>query len=279
MWDGSGSIVDRVDAEEDSYNVFETRLSIAGGIQPGIFRQVFSHPDDPQGIQARFLYAVAPVKKALRVKGYCQLSDILPDLYQWLDNIPTGMVKLSPAADRHYTNLVEQIGDLAEIEPTQAIRAWMRKLPGQLLRIALGLHLLECYFDRNKNLWSLEVETLDRAVEAGRYYRSAFQVVQEKVADSDSISSILLKIWDLAVTSPEGITPRDAYRAIWRDRPSGRRRGTENWGLCRPLVHHTCGNGQGSNREKRALHPVFCPPQSQSSVISQQSTVNKRVRS
>ncbi len=275
MWDGSGSIVDRVDAEEDSYNVFETRLSIAGGIQPGIFRQVFSHPDDPQGIQARFLYAVAPVKKALRVKGYCQLSDILPDLYQWLDNIPTGMVKLSPAADRHYTNLVEQIGDLAEIEPTQAIRAWMRKLPGQLLRIALGLHLLECYFDRNKNLWLLEVDTLDRAVEAGRYYRSAFQVVQEKVADSDSISSILLKIWDLAVTSPEGITPRDAYRAIKaiarRAAAVGRKIGAYAVHLFTTLVEMGKGIIEKKGRSIRFF--AHLNPSQQSTVNSQQLVI------
>ena len=37
MWDGSGSIVDRVDAEVDSYNVFETRLSTA---KSQIFRRM-----------------------------------------------------------------------------------------------------------------------------------------------------------------------------------------------------------------------------------------------
>nr|MDJ0690032.1 hypothetical protein [Xenococcaceae cyanobacterium MO_188.B32] len=39
-------------------------------------------------------------------------------------------------------------------------------------------------------------------------------VVQEKIADSDNISSILLKIWDLATIKPEGVTPRDIYRGI-----------------------------------------------------------------
>jgi Protein of unknown function (DUF3987)/Primase C terminal 2 (PriCT-2) len=140
MWDGSGSFVDRVNAETDSYAVPETRLSIAGGIQPGAFRTAFKDPDDAQGLQARFLYAIPQVFPARRVKGYCQLSDILPPLYDWLDQLPTGRIKLSPEADHRYSNLVEQIGLQAEQSTSGAIRAWMRKLPTQLLRIALGLH-------------------------------------------------------------------------------------------------------------------------------------------
>ncbi len=214
MWDGSGSFVDRVNAETDSYAVPETRLSIAGGIQPGAFRTAFKDPHDAQGLQARFLYAIPQVFPAKRVKGYCQLSDILPPLYDWLDRCPVGKIKLSPEADCRYSNLVEQIGLQAEQSSCPAVRAWMRKLPTQLLRIALGLHLVECYYNRALAFEELQLATLERAVEVCRYYRSAFAVVQEKTADSDNISSILLKIWDLATIKPDGVTPRDIYRGI-----------------------------------------------------------------
>lgn len=214
MWDGSGSFVDRVNAETDSYAVPETRLSIAGGIQPGAFRTAFKDPHDAQGLQARFLYAIPKVFPAKRVKGYCELSDILPPLYDWLDRCPIGKIKLSTEADRRYSNLVEQIGLQAEQSSNPAVRAWMRKLPTQLLRIALALHLVECYYNRNLSFGELQLATLERAVEICRYYRSAFAVVQEKIADSDNISSILLKIWDLATIKPEGVTPRDIYRGI-----------------------------------------------------------------
>ena len=226
MWDGDGSLVDRVNAEDDSYAVEETRLNIAGGIQPGAFRQAFKDPNDPQGLQARFLYTLPKIYPAKRVKGYCQLSDMLPDLYHWLDQLPTGTIKLSDEADQRYTHLVEQIGSQTESSPNLAIRAWMRKLPTQLLRIALALHLVE-YYDYTinhqpltitnspeRNFWELQLDTLERAVEVCRYYRSAFQVVQEKASDTDSISSILLKIWDLGITQPDGMTPREIYRNI-----------------------------------------------------------------
>ncbi|HEY9769822.1 MAG TPA: DUF3987 domain-containing protein [Coleofasciculaceae cyanobacterium] len=214
MWDGSGSFVDRVNAENDSYAVSETRLSIAGGIQPGAFRTAFKDPDDAQGLQARFLYAIPQVFPAKRVRGYCELSDILPPLYDWLDRCPTGKIKLSPTADRRYSNLVEQIGLQAEQSTSGAVRAWMRKLPTQLLRIALGLHLIECYYNSARYEGELQLATLERAVEVCRYYRSTFALVREKTADSDNISSILLKMWDLATVQPDGVTPRELYRGI-----------------------------------------------------------------
>ena len=214
MWDGSGSFVDRVNAETDSYAVPETRLNISGGIQPGAFRTAFKDPHDAQGLQARFLYAIPQVFPAKRVKGYCQLNELLPPMYDWLEHCPVGTVRLSPEADRRYTNLVEQIGSKAEAHSCPAVRAWMRKLPAQLLRIALGLHLIECYYDCNKYAGELQRDTLERAVEICRYYRSAFALVQEKTADSDNASSILLKIWDMATINPNGVTPREIYRSI-----------------------------------------------------------------
>ncbi|MDV3002599.1 MAG: hypothetical protein N5P05_004254 (plasmid) [Chroococcopsis gigantea SAG 12.99] len=224
-WDGHGALVERMDAEKDSYNVFETRLSIAGGIQPGAFRQAFKDPEDAQGLQARFLYAVLEPQRAKRTRGYCELSDMLPGLYDWLSNCPEGVIKLSPEADRLYGQIYERIGIEAEECPTPTVRAWLRKLPGQMLRIALALHLLEYYFSggsSQEGFYTISEETLLKAFEVCRYYRGSFELVQEKTGGGDSMSSILLKIWDAAATRPEGVTPRDVYRSV---KSIGRRAG------------------------------------------------------
>ena len=118
----------------------------------------------------------------------------------------------------------------------------MRKLPTQLLRISLALHLVECYYNPANSFGELQLATLERAVEVCRYYRSAFAVVQEKTADSDSISSILLKIWDLATINPDGVTPRDIYRGIKaigrRAKEAGRSVGAYTIELINKLVTH-----------------------------------------
>jgi len=214
MWDGSSTPVDRV-MHEDSYYLASSRLSIAGGLQPGVFRKIFQDPDDAQGLQARFLFALPKVQPAKRVKGVCRLVDELPLFYRWVDTqFPAGTIKLSRGADARYDAVYEQIGHQAETAETPAIRAWMRKLPGQLLRIALALHIIECYHEPERSRHEIQLDTLNRATEMCRYYRSAFAVVQQSTSDSDSISSILLKIWDQAATSPQGLAVRDAYRSI-----------------------------------------------------------------
>ena len=225
-WDGGSSQVDRVN-QEDSYFVDETRLSIAGGIQPDIFKKIFKDPKDSQGLQARFLFAKMKTMKPKRIKGFCRLTEKLPPLYYWLDSLPEGTVKLSPQADSYYTKLYDAIGDQTLNTSMPAIRAWMAKLPGQLLRIALGLHLIECYADRDRSVWILQKDTLERAVLFAQYYRSAFHVIQTTAVETDDISSILLQIWDKAITRhPDGISTRDAYREIkaiqYRAKDAGR---------------------------------------------------------
>jgi len=90
----------------------------------------------------------------------------------------------------------------------------MRKLSGQLLRIALALHVIECYYEPERPRHELQVDTLNRAADFCRYYSCVFQVVQQTVSDSDSIVDVLNKIWDMAATSPNGLVVRDAYRSI-----------------------------------------------------------------
>ncbi|OWY64960.1 hypothetical protein B7486_44515 [cyanobacterium TDX16] len=214
MWDGASAPVDRV-MHEDSYYLASSRLSIAGGLQPGVFRKIFQDPDDAQGLQARFLFALPKVQPAKRVEGYCRLAEQLPRFYRWIDTqFPAGIVKLSSAADTRYGTVYEQIGQQAELAQTPAIRAWMRKLPGQLLRIALALHIIECYHEPQRPRHEIQLDTLNRAVDFCRYYRSTFQIVQHSATDSDAISSVLTKIWDMAATSPDGLAVRDAYRHI-----------------------------------------------------------------
>ena len=214
LWDGDGVQVDRV-LMENSFLIEQTRLSLSGGIQPGIFSKMFTDPTDPQGLQARFLFALLQQRLPKRVKGFCRLSEKLPEFYEWLQNCPEGTIRLSRQADKLYDKLYDQIGEQAYNTKMPAIRAWMFKLPSQLLRIALALHLIEYYNDRSRNFWEVQVDTLKRAVLFAQYYRNTFQVIQEKAAETDDISSILLKVWDSAVTNAkEGITPRDAYRAI-----------------------------------------------------------------
>lgn len=213
LWNSGVVQVDRVN-EDDSFIVRDTCLSIYGGIQPGKFSSIFKDPDDANGLQARFLFAVISPQPAKRVKGYCRLAEKLPELYDWINNFGSLKLKLSEKADKRYTSIYEQIGTQAESSSLPAIRGWMRKLPAQILRIAIALHAIDCYFEQGRPKQEIQIDTLNKAIDLCRYYRNSFALVQEKASDSDNPASILWKIWDEAVKRPEGLLCRDAYRIV-----------------------------------------------------------------
>ena len=213
FWDGSGIKVDRVN-KKDCFMTLSTCLNIVGGIQPGVFNKLYKDKDDSQGLGARFLHAVPKPVEHEFTFGYCLLSDILPNLYRQLDNIPKGNVKLSQDSMKLYKVLYKKFMKEASKETNPAIRAWKKKACSHIVRIALGLHLIEWCFDNSRNLWELQTDTLEKAMEFTIYYQNNLQLIHAKTSSDDDTSSTLFKIWDLAVANPEGITPRDAYRAI-----------------------------------------------------------------
>ena len=213
LWDAAGICVDRVSVA-DSYFADKTAISLSGGIQPGVFRKTFSDADDSNGLQARILFAVAKARKQRYVEGFCQLSERLPLMYQFLEELPETNVELSPEAKKYYKKLVEVLGDQIEETVHPAIRTWMSKLPTQILRISLNLHMIEQFYSPSKDIKILTKQTLERAVRLGQYYRSAFHVLQEKVSNSDEISTILLQICDRASKSKDGVSARDIYRPL-----------------------------------------------------------------
>lgn len=210
-WDGNSAKVTRV-LEEDSYTIPATRLSIAGGMQPGIFGKVYKDADDAQGLQARTLFAAPSEVLQKRRKRKPQLEGILPHLYDYIDGIDQTLIQLSDEADEFYTSLVDEIAQESSKEQTAAIRAWTRKMPTNILRIAMGLHLIECFCDRTKDLGVLTLGTLEKAACLGNYYRNTFIAIQHQHVDSSSVESILYKIWDKGTKGE--VCPRDCYRSI-----------------------------------------------------------------
>ncbi|BAZ18842.1 Primase 2 (plasmid) [Calothrix sp. NIES-4071] len=263
LWDGDFVTNDRV-LQEDSFSIANTALSLTGGIQPDIFQAIFPDPKDSQGLLARFLLAKPQTRKPVRTFGHCYLSEKLPSLYAWVEQLNATTIKLSKAADRYYTKIYNEIGEQAWSTPSGAIRAWMFKLPTHVLRIAMALHIIECYYDQNRPVGVLQKETLERAVLFAQYYRSSFHVIQETATHSDDMSSILLKIYDAAAKKhPDGLTPRDAYRNIRalvnRAKESGRDAGAYTVELFYKLEEMGKGTVVKNNRNVKFVAYLFDP--------------------
>lgn len=207
-WDGKGCAVDRVD-NDNTYYVPSSRLSVAGGIQPGVFSKVFSDPDDAQGTQARCLFAIPREIPVKRVKGYCELSDTLPTLYKWIEYQDWGKLTPTDEADDLFTKIYETFGN----EPcsNNVLKQWMSKLAGQTVRLAIALHALDCYYDRSRDIHKIQYDTLYRAYELALYYKACFESLQGNL--SENIPGILLKIQKKAESLGKADL-KDLYRNI-----------------------------------------------------------------
>jgi hypothetical protein len=208
-WDGKGCAVDRVDVE-NSYYIPASRLSIAGGLQPGVFQKVFSDPDDSQGTLARFLLAVPQQLPVKLVSGKCDLAQHLPMLFTRIKSTDWGTVKLSPEAYAAFDEMYTKLGN--EKCPNESTRAWMAKLGAQILRIALPLHAIELCDDLTRDAQVLQKDTLMRAYKLALYYRACFYSLQGFV--SSDVSGALLKVYNKAAASLEPLAMADIYRNI-----------------------------------------------------------------
>jgi len=218
QWDGNALFLDRKNAT-DGFYIPASRMSIVGGIQPGVYRQVFKDPDDAQGVQARFLFAVEEDRYDAEEGQFCLASTdhpgALEELYfkvRDINNWPE--VQLSEPALNRWKTIKRSIERQSDENPHAAIRAWMRKLPAQILRLALVLHVLDCVENPALNRDTVSLDVIERAIEAARYYKSCFLKLQESSSYTVDTASVMFQILDLAKRSKKGLTPRDAYRKL-----------------------------------------------------------------
>jgi len=218
QWDGNALSLDRKNAT-DGFYIPPSRMSIVGGIQPGVYRQVFKDPEDSQGIQARFLFAVDETDYE-EEEGACCLASTdqpgpLEQLYVYLRDLKDWPeVELSPVALERWKTVKKVIKKQAADNPHAAIRAWLRKLPAQILRLALVLHVIDCSYDANLDRATISLDTIERAIEAARYYKGCFLKLQESSSYTTDTASVMFQILDLAKRSKKGLTPREAYRKL-----------------------------------------------------------------
>jgi len=142
------------------------------------------------------------------------MADKLPQFYSWVaTQFPAGTIKLSK---RLTLDMMPSMKTSGNKRNKLKLR---RSVPG------CGNYLGNCCelrsrstslsaITKERSRHELQLDTLNRAVDFCRYYRSAFAITQQTATDSDSISSILIKIWDMAATTPFGLAVRDAYRGV-----------------------------------------------------------------
>ncbi|NJO67421.1 MAG: DUF3987 domain-containing protein, partial [Leptolyngbyaceae cyanobacterium RM1_405_57] len=203
--------VDRVDAD-NSYAVLDPRMSLAGGIQPGVAKEIFSNPDDPNGLKARFLIVVPRAVDKPESTKSCSISPMLQDLYEKLENLPVQDVRLSSEAAQRYYDFRESLRNRRKVTENSACRNALAKGKGYAGRLALVLHCIECALDESKELRVLTLDTMERAIALEKFYLRQIELFNAGSSESDSLAKMMHDIQQAAERQPSGISLTEIYK-------------------------------------------------------------------
>jgi len=208
-WDAGGKAVDRVD-EGNSFYASEGNLSIVGGIQGRAFQSAFTDIDDSQGLAARFLFCQVATLPMRRVSGVRYLPALLPDIWEKISQTEMVRMTLDEAADSLYTDLFDQFQELATSAPYEAVKAWCRKLPGQVLRVAAAVHLIRWGSGAADNPGAIGAESILAAWAWLSHCHDSFTLLQDQMRGS-TMASLMDAVISLAKGQPGGVSLRDLY--------------------------------------------------------------------
>lgn len=252
LWNGSAVVVDRVKLE-DCLIADRTRLSLAGGIQPGALKSIFSSNDD-QGLLARFLPIMPETLEAILYDGELELERELPALYHWIKSQDWDGLYLDNDAAAAFKDMYSHLGNLNI--PHSGIHNWASKAAGHVGRVSMVIHAIACYYGGHAVCRAVNTDTLTKAyLFILDCLDNVYRIVGD-LPDSDDggegLSPVLRKILAKAEQHPEGITLADLYRNMNTLRTQADREKkpiaefTKN--LCEELVELGLGNLEQSEK-------------------------------
>lgn len=168
LWNGkaakSSRKTERIFAEE-------TSLSVLGGIQPTILRQLIGDVEVVDGFWQRFILVHLPMQELPPPgeSGGIDIYNMLLGLYRSVDRIPRQDYRLSLEAQRRWDGWHREIERLRLTEPHPALRAVYPKLREYAGRIALVLHVVKSAFDGRIPPTEVSLPTLESGITVCRH--------------------------------------------------------------------------------------------------------------
>ena len=167
LYDGSGMTSLRVSGGR-SYS--RSQVSIAGGTQPDVLRQLVAH-GDASGLWARFLFCPLP-ERIVRLPLHTTADEVaeveaaarlLAECCSSVFSMPPATYRLSPTAAERFANYEERQQREALRATIGAQGAVHGKASGKALRVAGVLHLLAIAVGDLPSSAEIEADAIDRA--------------------------------------------------------------------------------------------------------------------
>lgn len=253
-YSGDRFIQDRVTRKGVSLN--NPLITILLYVQPIVIKEIMENSEFiGRGLNARFLYSIPPSTIGKRRYRVMKISDIermdYVDAIKRIFAIPVPDKPKTIELDKDADKLAEDFFYEIEKEMEDAspeFKAWLGKLHGTTMRMALSLHCLE-YIEESE-FHKISGETMENAIQMGRYFKAHAEAAYgimglmdpPEVKDAkyimkriDSTGQMEIKLRDLqklckgrkGMETREGMIPgircliEHGYMRVWKERLSG----------------------------------------------------------
>jgi hypothetical protein len=214
-FDGFGQTVLR--ASGIKVDVDRIYLTLFGGIQPKVLRELTRDLDDPDGQWARFLFASQPLAAAIMDDdgSGVNINELMAGCYRQVAALGKHEYTLSREAFKRYQKVYNHLEQKRVSHPQAGMRAIFSKMEGLIGRLALNLHAVSVAVNgtvNGVNDTEISIDTMNKAIELAGFYMSEIKAIHaESAAEGGELSALLAKLLDSAVTAGR-LTSRDAIR-------------------------------------------------------------------
>ena len=239
MWNSPADIeFERAD-DKDAFELKDLCLNLTGATQLSKVQQLFSDPDDGDGLISRFLIAVpsTPDNFAVWSDSQVAISGELQELYDHLRSLHGNLrelaglsaaseggelppVLLSFTAEAHlrwkrWWEEVRRNQQAVEFEDP-AFYAYLGKMLSQTLRLALLLHCIELKYEEKPDPLRVGLDTLERAIAAAKFSLGQFRILQTNNHASDSAGTHLSLIYTYALRKGEEVSAAQIQNSVFK---------------------------------------------------------------
>lgn len=146
-------------------------------VQPVVIKEIMDNSEFVErGLNARFLYSIPPStigKRRYRVKKISEFDRAdYTDVIQRIYNIPVSdrpkIIELDDDADLLAEDFFYELEEKMK-EASSELKAWLGKLHGTTMRIALVLHCIQ-YIEESEH-YKIDGKTMNDAIEMARYFQ------------------------------------------------------------------------------------------------------------
>ena len=222
VWNGASKDRKKLSDQDNNLYMRDQTLNICGGTQPALARKMFDSQLDENGKSSRWLMMRSEPEADSWMRPTGERVAIFGELrsfYEYLESLKEQYLTMDAEAQDYYWGRSEAYLKNAMVQAVQnpAYAYYLGKCNNQLLRITNALHLHDCYYDRDKDISIVTLDTIKRASQLMTFYIGQFRLVQSEHTPIElNLAGLQLSCYQYLQTKEGSITAYKLSRSWQR---------------------------------------------------------------